>query len=96
LFFALLAEGKGREKAMYNELELSLRHLQQMRNEMQKAMEVQERASARLKASIERNRKPENKPTRLIQLDSVQRRLALVRGLKIEIEREIEGLRQTS
>ncbi len=79
-----------------DEGELSLRHLRQVLRELEKATEVQERASARLRASIERNRNAAQKPVRLTQLDYVGKRLASVRGAITEIEREIEGLRRAA
>jgi hypothetical protein len=44
------------------ERERSLRHLLQVLRETEKAIEVQERASARLTASIERSRSAVRKP----------------------------------
>jgi hypothetical protein len=76
-----------------DERELSLRHLQQVLKELEKATEVQERASARLRASIERGGNAAQKPARLSRLDFIWKRLASVRDARIEIEREIEGLR---
>ena len=81
---------------MCHERERSLRHLQQVLRETQKAIEVQERAKSRLRASIERNRNPARKPAWLIQMDSVWKRLAFVREAKTEIEREIEGLKSAA
>ena len=81
---------------MCSERERSLRHLRQVVKETQKAIEVQERASARLRASIERNRNAARKPAWLIQIDTVWKRLAFVRQAKMEIEREIEGLKSAA
>ncbi len=81
---------------MSHERERSLRHLQQVLKETQRAIEVQERASARLKASIERNRNPTREPAWLDKIDHVWKRLAFEREARVEIEREIEGLKSAA
>ena len=81
---------------MREERERSLRHLRQVLKETEKAIEVQERASARLSASIERSRNAVRKPAWLEQMTCVRKRLAFVRQAKREIEREIEGLNQAA
>jgi hypothetical protein len=77
---------------MHQEWERSLRHLRQVLKETERTIEVQERASAKLRASIERSRNVVRKPAWLKQMTSVGRRLAFVRQAKLDIEREIEGL----
>ncbi len=79
-----------------HEQERSLRHLRQVLKETQKAIEVQERASARLKTSIERSRNIAKKPVWIDQMNFVGKRLAFVRQAKMEIEREIEGLKRAA
>ncbi len=73
-----------------------MRHLRQVLKETQKAIEVQERVSARLSASIERSANTAKKPAWLDQMDFVWKRLAFVREAKMEIEREIEGLKSAA
>ncbi len=73
-----------------------MQHLRQVLKETQRAIEVQERASARLKASIERSRNVARKPVWIDQMNFVWKRLAFVRQAKMEIEREIEGLRRAA
>ena len=69
-----------------------MRHLRQVLKETERTIEVQERASAKLRASIERSRNAVRKPAWLKQMTLVRRRLAFVRQAKLDIEREIEGL----
>jgi hypothetical protein len=70
-----------------------LRHLRQVLKELEKATEIQERAGARLIASIERRGYEARKLARLAHLNCIRKRLASARDARMEIEREIEGLR---
>ena len=87
---------EGGRQTVCEERERSLRHLRQVLKETEKAIGVQERASARLTASIERSRNGVGNPARLEQMTFVRRRLAFVLQAKREIEREIEGLKQAA
>jgi hypothetical protein len=88
-----LRRTKPAKNSAHDERELSLRHLRQVLKELEKATEVQERAGARLRASIKRCGNEVQKPARLTRLDCVRKRLTSLRDTRMEIEREIEGLR---
>ena len=95
-FSSSLRRRKFGRSSVCHEREHSLRHLRQVLKETEKAIGVQERESARLRASIERSRDAARKPAWLDQMNFVGRRLAFVRQAKMEIEREIEGLKRAA